>query len=58
MSKNIVIVYHSGYGHTAKIAEAVAAGSGGALLAIVGGLLVVFAYGAGSASLDQRRAAA
>jgi NAD(P)H dehydrogenase (quinone) len=33
MSK-IVIVYHSGYGHTAKIAEAVAEGSGGALLAI------------------------
>ena len=34
MSKNIVIVYHSGYGHTKKVAEAVAAGSGGALLAI------------------------
>lgn len=33
MSK-IVIVYHSGYGHTKKVAEAVAAGSGGALLAI------------------------
>jgi multimeric flavodoxin WrbA len=33
MSK-IVIVYHSGYGHTKKIAEAVAEGSGGALLAI------------------------
>lgn len=33
MSK-IVIVYHSGYGHTRKVAEAVAAGSGGALLAI------------------------
>jgi NAD(P)H dehydrogenase (quinone) len=33
MSK-IVIVYHSGYGHTAKIAEAVAEGSGGTLLAI------------------------
>lgn len=33
MSK-IVIVFHSGYGHTTKIAEAVAAGSGGALLAI------------------------
>ena len=31
---NIVIVYHSGYGHTKKIAEAVAAGSGGTLLAI------------------------
>jgi len=33
MSK-IVIVYHSGYGHTAKIAEAVAATSGAKLLAI------------------------
>ena len=33
MSK-IVIVYHSGYGHTKKIAEAVAEGSGGTLLAI------------------------
>ena len=33
MSK-IVIVYHSGYGHTAKIAQAVAEGSGGTLLAI------------------------
>jgi multimeric flavodoxin WrbA len=31
---NIVIVYHSGYGHTAKVAEAVAATSGGRLLAI------------------------
>lgn len=30
----IVIVYHSGYGHTKKIAEAVAQGSGGELLAI------------------------
>lgn len=30
----IVIVYHSGYGHTAKIAQAVAEGSGGSLLAI------------------------
>ena len=30
----IVIVFHSGYGHTRKIAEAVAAGSGGELLAI------------------------
>ena len=30
----IVIVYHSGYGHTAKIAEAVASTSGAALLAI------------------------
>jgi multimeric flavodoxin WrbA len=33
MSK-IVIVYHSGYGHTGKIAEAVASTSGGQLLAI------------------------
>ena len=33
MSK-IVIVYHSGYGHTAKVAQAVAEGSGGALLTI------------------------
>lgn len=31
---SIVIVYHSGYGHTKKIAEAVAEGSGGKLLAI------------------------
>jgi NAD(P)H dehydrogenase (quinone) len=31
---NIVIVFHSGYGHTQKVAEAVAAGSGGTLLAI------------------------
>ena len=30
----IVIVYHSGYGHTKKIAEAVASASGGALLPI------------------------
>ena len=30
----IVIVYHSGYGHTRKVAEAVAEGSGGMLLAI------------------------
>ena len=30
----IAIVYHSGYGHTAKIAEAVAAGAGATLLAI------------------------
>ena len=30
----IVIVYHSGYGHTRKVAEAVAEGSGGTLLAI------------------------
>jgi hypothetical protein len=28
----IVIVYHSGYGHTAKVAEAIAATSGAALL--------------------------
>ena len=30
----IVIVYHSGYGHTRKVAEAVAEGSRGTLLAI------------------------
>jgi NAD(P)H dehydrogenase (quinone) len=34
MNKKIVIVYHSGYGHTKKVAEAVAEGSGGALIAI------------------------
>ncbi|MCS0628075.1 flavodoxin family protein [Telluria mixta] len=34
MSKSIVIVFHSGYGHTRKIAEAVAEGSRGHLLAI------------------------
>lgn len=34
MNKQIAIVYHSGYGHTAKIAEAVAEGSGGSLFAI------------------------
>lgn len=34
MKKSIVIVFHSGYGHTRKIAEAVAEGSGGKLLAI------------------------
>jgi NAD(P)H dehydrogenase (quinone) len=33
MSK-IVIVYHSGYGHTAKVAQAVSEGSNGTLLAI------------------------
>jgi multimeric flavodoxin WrbA len=33
MSK-IAIVYHSGYGHTKRVAEAVAAGSGGELIAI------------------------
>lgn len=32
--KNIVIVFHSGYGHTAKVAQAVAEGSSGTLLAI------------------------
>jgi multimeric flavodoxin WrbA len=31
---SIVIVYHSGYGHTKKIAEAVAQGSGGTLIPI------------------------
>ena len=33
MSK-IAIIYHSGYGHTKKVAEAVAEGSGAALIAI------------------------
>lgn len=33
MSKTIV-VYHSGYGHTKRVAEAVAEGAGAALLAI------------------------
>ena len=31
---NIVIVYHSGYGHTKRVAEYVSEGAGGALLAI------------------------
>ena len=31
---DIAIVFHSGYGHTAKIAEAIAATSGGTLIAI------------------------
>ena len=30
----IVIVYHSGYGHTARVAESVAAGAGAAVIAI------------------------
>lgn len=34
MSSKIVIVYHSGYGHTSKVAEAVATGSGGQLVPI------------------------
>ena len=34
MNPGIVIIYHSGYGHTKKVAEAVAEGSGGRLLAI------------------------
>jgi NAD(P)H dehydrogenase (quinone) len=34
MSKKIAIVYHSGYGHTKKVAEAVAEGSGGTLIVI------------------------
>jgi multimeric flavodoxin WrbA len=34
MSKSIVIVFHSGYGHTHKIAQAVAEGSDGHLLAL------------------------
>jgi multimeric flavodoxin WrbA len=34
MASPITIVFHSGYGHTAKVAEAVAEGSGGTLLPI------------------------
>ena len=34
MKKSIVIVFHSGYGHTGKIANAVAEGSGATLLQI------------------------
>lgn len=34
MNKQIVIVYHSGYGHTRRVAEAVAEGSGALLLPI------------------------
>ncbi len=34
MSKNIVIVYFSGYGHTQRMAEAVAQGASGTLLAV------------------------
>ena len=31
---NVVVVYHSGYGHTQRLAQAVAAGAGAQLLAI------------------------
>lgn len=34
MNKQIVIVYYSGYGHTRRVAESVAEGSGGMLLAV------------------------
>lgn len=34
MSKKIAILYHSGYGHTQRMAEAVAQGAGGELIAI------------------------
>lgn len=34
MGKSIVVVYHSGYGHTQRMAQAVADGAGGMLLAI------------------------
>ena len=34
MSKNIVIAYFSGYGHTRRMAESVAQGAGGTLLAV------------------------
>lgn len=33
-SPNIAVVYHSGYGHTRRMAEAVAEGAGAALHAI------------------------
>ena len=36
MSKKIVIVYFSGYGHTKRMAESVAQGAGGQLLAVDG----------------------
>lgn len=34
MSNNIVVVFHSGYGHTKKQAEQIAAGAGGTLVEI------------------------
>ena len=34
MSKQIVVVYFSGYGHTRRMAEAVAQGAGASLLAV------------------------
>jgi len=34
MSTDITIVFHSGYGHTQKVAQAIAEGSGGALLQV------------------------
>ncbi len=34
MTVKTLVVYHSGYGHTQRVAEAVAAGAGGELLAI------------------------
>jgi multimeric flavodoxin WrbA len=34
MSKNVVVIYYSGYGHTQRIAEAVAGGAGAQLLRI------------------------
>jgi NAD(P)H dehydrogenase (quinone) len=34
MASQISIVFHSGYGHTRKVAEAIAQGSGGALLEV------------------------
>ena len=33
-SKQTTVVYHSGYGHTHRVAQAVADGSGGTLLAV------------------------
>ena len=34
MSQSIIVVYHSGYGHTHKVAEAVARGAGARLLRV------------------------
>ncbi|KIQ31498.1 NADPH-dependent FMN reductase, partial [Variovorax paradoxus] len=34
MSKNIVVVYYSGFGHTQKVAEAIASSAGAQLLRV------------------------
>ena len=49
MSKKIVIVYHSGYGHTAKVAAAVAEGAGASA-----SLLAIDAEGNLPPSYDQQ----